>query len=367
MSEIVLENIVKRFGTLVAVNNFSLTIKNKEFIVLLGPSGCGKTTTLRMISGLEIPDEGKILLDGQDVTSRRASRRDIAFVFQLYALYPHMNVYGNMAFPLKAQGYKRKKIDEEIDRAAKLLKIEHILKKKPKELSGGDMQRVALGRALVRRPKAFLLDEPIGTLDAKFREEMRTELKRLHVDISATTVYVTHDQVEAMSMGDRVVVMDKGILQQVGTPSEIYHNPANIFVANFIGSPGMNFINCLPVKDESGNVSLRISDQDFLLEIPEDIQRTIIDKDKIETDMVLGVRPEDLNIEFKKQENFLSAEVYVLETVGSYNIIDIKIGNNSVKVRTLPTVAPNMGTNCFIGFDMENITLFDKESGKSIM
>ncbi|HAX17301.1 MAG TPA: ABC transporter ATP-binding protein, partial [Actinobacteria bacterium] len=246
MAEIVLENIVKQFKSLIAVNNLNLTIQNKEFVVLLGPSGCGKTTTLRMISGLELPTEGKILLDGEDVTFKKASQRDIAFVFQLYALYPHMTVYGNMSFPLRTQGYSKTKIDEEVDRAAELLKIKHILNKKPKELAGGDMQRVALGRALVRRPKVFLLDEPIGTLDAKFREEMRTELKKLHVDVGATTVYVTHDQVEAMSMGDRVVIMNKGILQQVGTPQEVYSHPLNLFVAKFIGSPGMNFIDVLP-------------------------------------------------------------------------------------------------------------------------
>jgi multiple sugar transport system ATP-binding protein len=367
MAEIELENIVKRFGKLVAVNHFNLDIKDREFVVLLGPSGCGKTTTLRMISGLELPDEGRILLDGEDVTMRRASRRDIAFVFQLYALYPHMTVYGNMAFPLRTQGYRKKKINEEIERAAELLKIKHILNKKPRELSGGDMQRVALGRALVRRPKAFLLDEPIGTLDAKFREEMRSELKRLHVDIGATTVYVTHDQVEAMSMGDKVVVMEKGILQQVGTPSEIYHNPSNIFVANFIGSPGMNFINCNTVKNENGKIGLKIKDTGSVLKLAPEIEKIISDADKIDSELVLGVRPEDVNLEFKKTENYIDTEVYVIETVGSYNIIDVKISDSTVRVRTLPSVMPGIGTACYIGFDMEGIILFDKETEKSIM
>src|SRR5665811_1339571 len=258
MAEIVLENIYKRFGNLTAVNNLNLEIKDTEFVVLLGPSGCGKTTTLRMISGLELPDEGKILLDGEDVTFKRASQRDIAFVFQLYALYPHMTAFGNMSFPLRAQGFSKEKINEEVNSAAELLKIKHILGKKPKELAGGDMQRVALGRALVRRPKVFLLDEPIGTLDAKFREEMRTELKKLHVDIGANTVYVTHDQTEAMSMGDKVAVMEKGVLQQIGAPQDIYYGPKNLFVAKFIGSPGMNFVTCVPFKDGNGKVSLKI-------------------------------------------------------------------------------------------------------------
>jgi multiple sugar transport system ATP-binding protein len=367
MAEIVLENIVKRFGDLVAVNHLNLDIKDREFVVLLGPSGCGKTTTLRMISGLEIPEEGKILLDDEDVTYKKASQRDIAFVFQLYALYPHMTVYGNLSFPLRTQRVSKKKIDEEIQRAAEILKIKHILNKKPKELAGGDQQRVALGRALVRRPKAFLLDEPIGTLDAKFREEMRSELKKLHVDIGATTVYVTHDQVEAMSMGDKVVIMNQGLLQQVGTPGEIYHSPNNLFVANFIGSPGMNFINCVPVKDESGEVSLKIIDVDKTVKIPEEIQKIILDKGEVDKNMILGVRPEDISMEFKECENYINTEVYVIETLGNYNIIDVKIGEDIVRVRTLPTVMPDIGIECCIGFDMSRIILFDKETEDSIM
>ncbi|MBM3709836.1 MAG: ABC transporter ATP-binding protein [Actinobacteria bacterium] len=367
MAEIVLKNIVKRFGDLIAVNHLNLEIKDKDFVVLLGPSGCGKTTTLRMISGLEFPDEGKIILDGEDVTKKRAADRDIAFVFQLYALYPHMTAYGNIAFPLTTQRVKKSIIDREVNKAAELLKIKHILNKKPKELAGGDMQRVALGRALVRRPKAFLLDEPIGTLDAKFREEMRTELKKLHTDIEATTVYVTHDQVEAMSMGDIVVVMDKGVLQQVGTPSEIYHNPKNLFVANFIGSPGMNFLKCFPVKDESGAVELKVVEADTMIKIPENIQKIILDKKMIDAEMVLGTRPEDVALEFKECQNYIKTEIYIIETLGTYNIIDLKIGEEILRVRTLPSVMPDIGTPCCVGFDMSRIILFDKKTGKSIL
>ena len=367
MAEIVLENIVKQFKSLIAVNNLNLTIQNKEFVVLLGPSGCGKTTTLRMISGLELPTEGKILLDGEDVTFKKASQRDIAFVFQLYALYPHMTVYGNMSFPLRTQRYSKTKIDEEVDRAAELLKIKHILNKKPKELAGGDMQRVALGRALVRRPKVFLLDEPIGTLDAKFREEMRTELKKLHVDVGATTVYVTHDQVEAMSMGDRVVIMNKGILQQVGTPQEVYSHPLNLFVAKFIGSPGMNFIDVLPIKDSNGQIVFKFKGIGVNINVPDKIKKLIMDKDKLEKDIVLGVRPEDISIEFKEAPDYVNSEVFVIETLGSYNIIDMKLGEEIVRVRTLPTVMPDIGTNAYIGFDMDRVTLFDKETENSIM
>jgi len=367
MAEIVLKDIVKRFGDLIAVNNLSLNIKDKEFLVLLGPSGCGKTTTLRCISGLETPDEGKIFIDGEDVTIRRASRRDIAFVFQLYALYPHMTVYGNITYPLINQRYSKEKIKKEVDRVVEILKIKHILNKKPRELSGGDMQRVALGRAIVRRPKAFLLDEPIGTLDAKFREEVRTELKKLHVDIGATTVYVTHDQVDAMSMGDSIAIMNFGVLQQVGTPNEIYTNPKNLFVANFIGSPGMNFINCNPAMDSSGKLVLRPLLIDTFIPIPDRIQKIILDKKEEEKELVLGVRPEDVMLSMKKGENYIETKVFVVETAGSYNIIDIKLGSDIVRVRTLPTIAPKIGETVYIGVDMKRISIFNKKDGNSIM
>jgi len=368
MAEIVLRNIVKRFGSLIAVNDLSLDIADREFLVLLGPSGCGKTTTLRCISGLETPDEGKILIDEEDVTLKRASQRDIAFVFQLYALYPHLTAYGNIAFPLLTQRFDKKKIKEEVNKAAEILQIKHILNKKPKELSGGDMQRVALGRAIVRRPKAFLLDEPIGTLDAKFREEMRAELKKLHVDIGATTVYVTHDQVEAMSMGDRIVVMNLGVLQQVGTPYEIYTDPKNLFVANFIGSPGMNFVNCRPIRDSSGKLVLSLLPSiDTSISIPEEIQKIIVDKNEEKKDLILGVRPEDVMLSLKKEENYIKTKVFVIETTGSYNIIDIKLGNEIVRVRTLPTMMPKIGETVYIGIDMKRVSIFNKEDGNSIM
>ena len=235
MSQIKIVNLQKSFGDFTAVKNSNLTINDKEFFVLLGPSGCGKTTTLRMIAGLELPTSGEIYLGDEEVGMLRASERDIAFVFQLFALYPHMNVRNNLSFPLKMQGYKKSDIKNRVEEAAKLLRIDHILNSNISSLSGGDRQRVALGRALVRRPKAFLMDEPLGTLDAEFRELMCLELKKLHLDIGATTVYVTHDQLEAMSLADRIAVMDKGKILQFGTPREIYHHPENRFVANFIG------------------------------------------------------------------------------------------------------------------------------------
>jgi multiple sugar transport system ATP-binding protein len=367
MAEIILQNVFKRFKELVAVNDLNLTISDKEFLVLLGPSGCGKTTTLRMISGLELPSSGKILLDGEDVTFKRASQRDIAFVFQLYALYPHLTVFGNISFPLKAQKVKKSKINEEVKRIAEILRIEHILNKKPKELAGGDMQRVALGRAMVRRPKAFLLDEPIGTLDAKFREEMRTELKKLHVDIGATTAYVTHDQVEAMSMGDRIAIMSLGVLQQVGTPDDIYHNPKNLFVANFIGSPGMNLLDFVVIKDANGRAALRLKDEEIVVPINEKIAKIVMDKNELDKVVVLGVRPEEVKISMTEQKDYNKASIFVVETIGSYNIVDIKFGQQIIRARTSASFMPNIGDSAYVGFDMDRISIFDKNTEQSLM
>ena len=244
MAQIRVENLHKAFDQFTAVHDSNFTIENGTFFALLGPSGCGKTTTLRMIAGLELPTSGSILLDGEDVTFRRAAARDIAFVFQLFALYPHMNVAQNIGFPLKCQGMGRSDIRERVLETARLLRIEHLLTSKTSKLSGGDRQRVALGRAMVRRPKAFLMDEPLGALDAEFRHLMCGELRELHDRISATTIYVTHDQHEAMSMADRIAVMNAGRIEQIGSPQETYDRPASMFVADFIGSPPMNFLHC---------------------------------------------------------------------------------------------------------------------------
>ena len=367
MAEVIVQNMVKKFGDFTAVKELDLTIHDGEFLVLLGPSGCGKTTTLRCISGLEIPTSGSIMLDGVDVTSLRASQRDIAFVFQLYALYPHLTAYKNISFPLKAQHVPKEEIEKEVDRVVKMLKIEHILHRKPKHLSGGDMQRVALGRALVRRPKVFLLDEPIGTLDAAFREEMRTELKALHVDINATSVYVTHDQEEAMSMGDRIAVMNAGELQQIGEPHEVYANPVNLFVARFIGSPGMNLLACKPETGENGKLDLRMQGNNELLELPGILQQLLKEKVARDHSLVLGVRPEDTTVYAGDQDNSLPAEVYVTEKMGSYHIVDLSYGEEIVRARTSSYVEMEIGQNVRMSFDMDRVRLFDSESGQSIM
>jgi multiple sugar transport system ATP-binding protein len=242
MAQIRVENLRKSFDQFTAVQGSNFTIGDGTFFAMLGPSGCGKTTTLRMIAGLELPTDGRILLDGEDVTYSRAAARDIAFVFQFFALYPHMNVSDNIGFPLKCQGMARREIAERVAETARLLRIEHLLKSKTSGLSGGDRQRVALGRAMVRRPKAFLMDEPLGALDAEFRHLMCRELRDLHDRIGATTIYVTHDQLEAMSMADRIAIMNGGRVEQIGSPQEVYDHPASLFVADFIGSPPMNFL-----------------------------------------------------------------------------------------------------------------------------
>src|ERR1051326_8138801 len=244
MALVQLHNITKRYDSLTAIDNLSLEVKDKEFVVFLGPSGCGKTTTLRSVAGLEHPEEGDILIDGVRVNHLSPADRDIAMVFQFYALYPHLSVYDNLAFPLRAVKMAKSDLDQRVREVAKVLHVEHLLARRPGKLSGGEMQRVAIGRAMVRRPKLFLMDEPLTNLDAKLRAEMRAELKRLQNDIGATTVYVTHDQLEAMSMGDRIAVMSQGVLQQMGTPSDVYDHPKNLFVAGFIGSPAMNFLPC---------------------------------------------------------------------------------------------------------------------------
>lgn len=366
MAEIRLMNIVKRFGKLEAVKRLNLEIHDREFLVLLGPSGCGKTTTLRSIAGLETVDEGEIWIENKLVNNLRASERDIAFVFQLYALYPHINAYKNIAFPLETQGVSKKDIDRRVMEVAKILKIENILKRKPSALSGGDMQRVALGRAMVRRPKAFLMDEPIGTLDAKFREVMRTELKRLHIDIGATTVYVTHDQVEAMSMGDRIAVMNEGIMQQVGKPSEVYDNPTNLFVANFIGSPGMNFMDVVCTKSDHTTRAALTGDEQICYHFSGDVYKKLEERNALQTNLMLGIRPEWIKIEKKKVEGHLPAEVYVIEPLGPSKIVDLKIGSDFIRARTGADFEVKIGDKVWVELPEKKIHFFDKKSGSAI-
>ena len=354
MSQIHIEKLVKNFGDFVAVAESDLTINDGEFFVLLGPSGCGKTTTLRMIAGLEIPTSGKILLDEEDVTFLRASQRDIAFVFQLFALYPHMNVRKNLAFPLKMQKFSKHEIESRINEVAKLLRIEHIINSKVSGLAGGDRQRVALGRAIVRRPKAFLMDEPLGTLDAEFRELMRLELRKLHNNINATTVYVTHDQLEAMSMGDRIAVMNEGKIIQSGPPKEIYSKPKSKFVGSFIGSPAMNFI---PINEgiKSGQQNVKIGNIEFA--IPKQYQDTNSKNNH------LGIRPEKM---YLSDDQGIEGEVYGSEYLGSRKILTIQSFFGNFKIRVSNDLNANLGSNVKVNFESKSAIIFDGDTENAL-
>ena len=355
MATIKIENLQKSFADFTAVKNSNLTIHNKEFFVLLGPSGCGKTTTLRMIAGLELPTSGKIYLDQDEVSLLRASERDIAFVFQLFALYPHMNVKNNLAFPLKMQKYSRIEIKERVMEAAKLLRIDNILDAKISSLAGGDRQRVALGRALVRRPKAFLMDEPLGTLDSEFRELMCLELRKLHDDIDATTVYVTHDQQEAMSMADRIAVMNEGEILQADTPSIIYNKPKSKFVASFIGSPAMNFI---PFNQAVQKNQTEIHIEGIKIIIPSQHENSTGQEN------FLGIRPENLKLE---SNGGITGNVFGIEYLGSRKIVTIDTSFGKIKIRVDSSVNLKIEENVQFTPSNNNQIIFDSKTDKSLI
>jgi len=361
LAKVIVKNLIKKFGNLVAVKDLNLTVKEGEFVVLLGPSGCGKTTTLRCIAGLEHPDEGEIYFDDALVNDLSPSARNIAFVFQFYALYPYLNVYDNIAFPLRAERVPEKEVRERVNSILKLLKIEDIKDKSPKKLTSGQAQRVALGRAIVRRPRVFLLDEPLSNLDAKFRGGRRLELRRLQSHIGTTTLYVTHDQAEAVSLADRIVVMNLGVVQQVGTPREVYSYPRNLFVANFIGSPGMNLINCFyqsgKLVGENGSFSFSI-DEETKTRIPSNLQGKRL---------VLGVRPEDFVFTSDRDPEGIGCEVYIVEPLGTENIISLKIGESIVKVKTLPAFLPQVGEKLQVKIKKGKLRLFNRETEENIL
>ena len=354
MASVSLKNLNKSFGNTLVVNNVSVDIADGEFLVFVGPSGCGKTTTLRMIAGLELPTSGKIYLGDEEVGMLRASERDIAFVFQLFALYPHMNVRNNLSFPLKMQGYKKSDIKTRVREAAELLRIDHFLDSNISSLSSGDRQRVALGRALVRRPKAFLMDEPLGTLDAEFRELMCLELKKLHIDIGATTVYVTHDQLEAMSLADRIAVMDGGQILQADEPNVIYNKPKTKFVASFIGSPGMNFID---INEGISNEQSTISIEDTNFNIPKQFETSKSNKN------FFGIRPENLSL---TSEGGLKGSVFGVEYLGSRKINTVKTNIGEIKVKTDISINIKLNENVQIKPANDSIIIFDGETDKSL-
>jgi multiple sugar transport system ATP-binding protein len=354
VAEIRVEHLHKAFADFVAVQGSTFTIANGEFFCLLGPSGCGKTTTLRMIAGLELPTSGRILLDGEDVSFRRAAQRDIAFVFQLFALYPHMSVRQNIGFPLKSQGMRRAEIRERVAQAAQTLRIMHLLDRSVSGLSSGDRQRVALGRAIVRQPKAFLMDEPLGALDTEFRHVMTGELRALHDRLSATTIYVTHDQLEAMAMADKIAVMNRGLIEQLGTPREIYEKPASLFVADFIGSPPMNFLS-VHSRVEKGTDKIVLGDGE--ISIP------TVDENLGEGELVLGVRPEQ--VQFTDQ-GALRGIVFGVEYLGTTQIVTLTTSHGMLRARVPAELDLRVGERVGLAFKPEKLSLFDKASGRAI-
>ncbi|WP_407526503.1 ABC transporter ATP-binding protein [Methylobacterium oryzisoli] len=354
MAEIRVENLVKQFGSFAAVRDTSFTVRDGDFFCLLGPSGCGKTTTLRMVAGLELPTSGSIRLDGEDVTFRRARERDIAMVFQLFALYPHMNVRRNIAFPLLCVGMPRAEIVRRVEAAARTLRIAHLLDKPVSGLSGGDRQRVALGRALVRQPKAFMMDEPLGALDAEFRHIMCGELRTLHERVRATTVYVTHDQLEAMSMADVIAVMNRGCIEQLASPQEIYDRPASIFVGEFIGSPAMNVLRF------EGAVAPGATEV-VLGDVPVAVPASR--EGRPGGPLVLGARPEHVSL---RGEGGVRGAVTGVEYLGTTQVVTVDTAHGRVKARLPATDEVGVGERVGLSFRAPKLSLFDGTTGKVI-
>ncbi len=368
MVEVRLEKITKKFGDFTAVNELTLTIKDGEFLVLLGPSGCGKTTTLRMISGLETPTSGKIWFGDRDVTYLPPKDRNISMVFQSYAVWPHMTVYDNIAFPLKIKKYPKEEIDKRVKWAAELLQIEELLDRYPAQLSGGQRQRVAVARAIVVEPDVLLMDEPLSNLDAKLRVMMRAEIKKLQEKLKVTTIYVTHDQVEAMTMGDRIAVMNKGQLLQVGPPVEVYSKPNSIFVATFIGAPEMNLMD-VTVKETDKGIALE--GEGFEILLPEDLGEFL--KNYVNKTVVFGIRPEHMTVEgisevlHVKRKAKIKGTVDFVEALGTDTIIHAKVGGKIIKIKIPGHVPIGLGRPVDIIIDLDNIHVFDKSTEKAII
>jgi multiple sugar transport system ATP-binding protein len=363
MAQVVLKDINKFYDSVHAVKDVNLQIRDKEFVVLVGPSGCGKTTTLRMIAGLEAISAGTVSIDGQVVNDLAPMDRDIAMVFQNYALYPHMSVYDNMAFGLKMRKFARREIAKRVQEAADILGIGELLKRKPRQLSGGQRQRVALGRAIVRHPRVFLFDEPLSNLDAKLRVQMRVEIKKLHLRLGTTAVYVTHDQVEAMTLGDRVVVMKDGLVQQVGEPLELYNQPANKFVAGFIGSPAMNFAKVTMI-DGTGRLIAKNGGME--IEVPS--QQADRLRLQVGQQMTLGIRPEDLHVATAADPPGLTfdSKVEVVEQLGSEILLDVRVGEETMVAAVDPTIRAKVAEQLRLAVNPERLHFFDDKTEAAI-
>lgn len=369
MASLDLKSIYKKYaGNVVAVSDFNLSIEDKEFIILVGPSGCGKSTTLRMIAGLEEISDGELYIGDKLVNDVAPKDRDIAMVFQNYALYPHMTVFDNMAFGLKLRKMPKDEIRRRVDEAARILDITHLLDRKPKALSGGQRQRVALGRAIVREPRVFLLDEPLSNLDAKLRAQMRTEITKLHQRLGTTFIYVTHDQVEAMTMGTRIVVMKDGLIQQVDTPQNLYEKPCNLFVAGFMGSPQMNFVDATLVE-ESGTYMLKVGgDQSYTIVVP---SAKVNDELKLNVskEVIVGIRPEDLHDDemyISSSNSIVECKVEVTELMGHETYLYLSLNSEPIIARVNSRSNSRVGDMVRIAIDTNKIHVFDKETERAI-
>ena len=375
MATVKLENITKRFGDLIALDDITLDIQDQEFFVLLGQTGAGKTTTLRCIAGLDKPEEGTIYLDDVSVNDKTPAERDVAFVFQSHILYPHLSVYENMAFPLHPRKLSAEEIDRRVRDIAQMLHIEHLLMRSPNQLSGGETQRVGLGRAMVRRPQVFLMDEPISNLDAKLRTEMRAEIRWRQRELGTTTFYVTHDQIEAMSMADRIAVLEAGRIQQLGTPSDIYNHPANLFVAGFIGNPSMN---CIPCHISSTNGELRLklasdTGNDNSVTIQDARVAKAVNDNVLNRDTIFGAHAEDVLVSHESIPNAFRAEVYSIEPLGAETIVELTLGTDAtgahtiLKACTAPNFEADIGQHLYVSFVPERMYFFDKTTGNAIL
>ncbi len=366
MAKVELRNITKKFDDVVAVNNLNLAIADREFVVLVGPSGCGKTTTLRMIAGLDEITEGEIYIGDGLVNNLAPRDRNIAMVFQNYALYPHMNVFDNVAFGLKMRNVPKDERRQLVNEAVKILGIHDLLERKPKHLSGGQRQRVALGRAIVRKPDVFLYDEPLSNLDAKLRVQMRTELVKLHARLQSTSIYVTHDQVEAMTMGDRIVVMHNGLIQQVGSPMELYNKPVNRFVAGFMGSPAMNFFPCRIVEEKA---RFFVDTEDFKIPLMDSMAAAV--QSCRSDELIFGIRPEDISCKGYDEKSSghwesIEARVNVVETLGKETYLDLSSGESPIIAIVSPDISIKPNERITLVLNMHKIHLFQKEAGQSI-
>lgn len=374
MATVKLENITKRFGDLTALDDITLDIQDEEFFVLLGQTGAGKTTTLRCIAGLDKPEAGIIYLDGISVNDKTPAERDVAFVFQSHILYPHLSVYENMAFPLHPRCLSAEEIDRRVRDIAQMLHIEHLLMRTPNQLSGGETQRVGLGRAMVRRPQVFLMDEPISNLDAKLRAEMRAEIRWRQRDLGTTTFYVTHDQVEAMSMADRIAVLETGKIQQLGTPTDIYNHPANLFVAGFIGNPSMN---CIPsdISRDNGELCLTLASNvegKNSVTLQDTRIAAVLNASHPTRDVVFGIHPEDVIVSHQSISNAFQAEVYSVEPLGAETIVELTLGTDAsgahtiLKACTAPNFEADIGQYLYVTFVTERMHFFDETTGKAL-